>query len=58
MSTITSEIRLRVRADGEKVLADLGTKLNSLANQATLSSNNFKGLAEEFEHSALLECFT
>ena len=49
MSTITSEIRLRVRADGEKVLADLGTKLNSLANQATLSSNNFKGLAEELK---------
>ena len=49
MSTITSEIRLRVRAEGEKVLADLGTKLNSLANQATLSSNNFKGLAEELK---------
>ena len=49
MSTITSEIRLRVRADGDKVLVDLGTKLNSLANQATLSSNNFKGLAEELK---------
>ena len=49
MSTITSEIRLRVRAEGEKVLVDLGAKLNSLANQATLSSNNFKGLAEELK---------
>ena len=49
MSTITSEIRLRVRAEGDKVLADLGTKLNSLANQATLSSNNFKGLADELK---------
>jgi tape measure domain-containing protein len=49
MSTITSEIRLRVRAEGDKVLADLGTKLNNLANQATLSSNNFKGLAEELK---------
>ena len=49
MSTVTSEIRLRIRAEGDKVLADLGTKLNSLANQATLSSNNFKGLAEELK---------
>jgi len=49
MSTITSEIRLRIRAEGDKVLADLGTKLNSLANQATLSSNNFKGLADELK---------
>ena len=49
MSTITSEIRLRVKAEGDKVLADLGAKLNSLANQATLSSNNFKGLAEELK---------
>ena len=49
MSTITSEIRLRVRADGDKVLVDLGTKLNNLANQTTLSSNNFKGLAEELK---------
>lgn len=49
MSTITSEIRLRVKAEGDKVLADLGTKLNNLANQATLSSNNFKGLAEELK---------
>jgi len=49
MSTITSEIRLRVRAEGDKVLADLGAKLNNLANQATLSSNNFKGLAEELK---------
>jgi len=49
MSTVTSEIRLRVRAEGDKVLADLGAKLNSLANQATLSSNNFKGLAEELK---------
>ena len=49
MSTVTSEIRLRIKAEGDKVLVDLGTKLTSLANQATLSSNNFKGLAEELK---------
>ena len=49
MSTVLSEIRLRVRAEGEKVLVDLGAKLNDIANKATLSSNNFKGLAEELK---------
>ena len=49
MSTVTSEIRLRIKAEGDKVLVDLGAKLTSLANQATLSSNNFKGLAEELK---------
>ncbi len=49
MSTITSEIRLRIRAEGEKVLVDLGAKLNDIANKATLSSNNFKGLAAELK---------
>ena len=49
MSTITSEIRLRIRADGDKVLADLGAKLNSLANQATISSTKFGTLAAELK---------
>ena len=49
MSTITSEIRLRIRADGDKVLADLGAKLNSLANQATISSAKFGTLAAELK---------
>ena len=49
MNNVTSEIRLRIRAEGEKVLVDLGAKLTSLANQATLSSNNFKGLAAELK---------
>jgi len=49
MSTITSEIRLRIRAEGDKVLADLGAKLNSLANQATLSSTKFGTLAAELK---------
>jgi len=49
MSTVLSEIRLRIRAEGEKVLVDLGAKLNDIANKATLSSNNFKGLAAELK---------
>ena len=49
MSTITSEIRLRIRAEGDKVLADLGAKLNSLANQATISSTKFGTLAAELK---------
>ena len=49
MSTITSEIRLRIRAEGDKVLADLGAKLNSLANQATISSAKFGTLAAELK---------
>jgi len=49
MSTVTSEIRLRIRAEGNQVLADLGTKLNSLANQATLSSTKFGTLAAELK---------
>ena len=49
MSTITSEIRLRIRADGDKVLADLGAKLNNLANQATISSTKFGTLAAELK---------
>ena len=49
MSTVTSEIRLRIRAEGDKVLANLGTKLNSLANQATLSSTKFGALAAELK---------
>jgi tape measure domain-containing protein len=49
MSTVLSEIRLRIRAEGDKVLVDLGAKLNDIANKATLSSNNFKGLAAELK---------
>jgi tape measure domain-containing protein len=49
MSTVLSEIRLRIRAEGEKVLVDLGAKLNDIANKTTLSSNNFKGLAAELK---------
>jgi tape measure domain-containing protein len=49
MSTITSEIRLRIRAEGDQVLADLGSKLNNLANQATLSSAKFGTLAAELK---------
>jgi len=49
MSTITSEIRLRIRAEGDKVLVDLGAKLNDIANKATLSSTKFGTLAAELK---------
>jgi tape measure domain-containing protein len=50
MSTITSEIKLRIKTEGDAALTGLGAKLNSLANQATASSQTFKGLAAELRN--------
>ena len=50
MSTITSEIKLRIKTEGDAALTGLGAKLNNLANQATASSQTFKGLAAELRN--------
>lgn len=47
MSSITSEIKLRIKAEGEAVFQGLGAKLNNLANQTTISSAKFKVLSSE-----------
>ncbi len=50
MSTILSEIKLRIKTEGDAALTGLGAKLNSLANQATASNQTFKGLAAELRN--------
>jgi lambda family phage tail tape measure protein len=47
MSSITSEIKLRIKAEGEAVFQGLSAKLNNLANQTTISSAKFKVLSNE-----------
>jgi len=47
MSSITSEIKLRIKAEGEAVFQGLGAKLNNLASQTTISSAKFKVLSTE-----------
>lgn len=47
MSSITSEIKLRIKAEGEAVFQGLAAKLNNLANQTTISSAKFKVLSNE-----------
>jgi tape measure domain-containing protein len=50
MSTITSEIKLRIKTEGDAALTGLGAKLTNLANQATASSEKFRGLAAELRN--------
>ena len=47
MSSITSEIKLRIKAEGEAVFQGLSAKLNNLASQTTISSAKFKVLSNE-----------
>ena len=50
MSSITSEIKLRIKAEGEAVFQGLSAKLNNLANQTTISSAKFKVLSNELRN--------
>lgn len=43
--SITSEIRLRVRKEGDVVLNQLSTKLNDLASRSTLATSKFNDLS-------------
>jgi tape measure domain-containing protein len=45
--SIATEIRLRIKAEGEAVLQGLGAKLNKIAANATASSQKFSVLAGE-----------
>jgi lambda family phage tail tape measure protein len=45
--SIATEIRLRIKAEGEAVLQGLGNKLNKIAANATASSQKFSVLAGE-----------
>jgi tape measure domain-containing protein len=45
--SIATEIRLRIKAEGETVLQGLGDKLNKIAANATVSSGKFSLLAGE-----------
>jgi tape measure domain-containing protein len=45
--SIATEIRLRIKAEGEAVLQGLGAKLNKIAANATVSSGKFSLLAGE-----------
>jgi hypothetical protein len=45
--SIATEIRLRIKAEGEAVLQGLGDKLNKIAANATASSQKFSVLAGE-----------
>ena len=49
--SITSEIRLRVRKEGDVVLNQLSAKLNDLAQRSVLSNNKFKDLANTLKAS-------
>jgi chromosome segregation ATPase len=45
--SIATEIRLRIKTEGESVLQGLGDKLNKIAANATVSSGKFSLLAGE-----------
>ena len=45
MSTLTSEIRLRIRTDGDVVLNQLSARFNKLASETTLTKGKFNDLA-------------
>jgi lambda family phage tail tape measure protein len=47
--SIATEIRLRIKAEGEAVLQGLGAKLNKIAANATASSQKFSVLAGELK---------
>jgi lambda family phage tail tape measure protein len=47
--SIATEIRLRIKAEGEAVLQGLGDKLNKIAANATASSQKFSVLAGELK---------
>ncbi len=49
--SITSEIRLRVRKEGDVVLNQLSAKLNDLAQRSVLSNNKFRDLANTLKAS-------
>jgi hypothetical protein len=49
--SIATEIRLRIKAEGEAVLQGLGDKLNKIAANATASSQKFSVLAGELRKS-------
>ena len=48
--SIATEIRLRIKAEGESVLQGLGDKLNKIAANATVSSGKFSLLAGELRN--------
>jgi tape measure domain-containing protein len=48
--SIATEIRLRIKAEGETVLQGLGDKLNKIAANATVSSGKFSLLAGELRN--------
>jgi tape measure domain-containing protein len=48
--SIATEIRLRIKAEGEAVLQGLGDKLNKIAANATVSSGKFSLLAGELRN--------
>jgi tape measure domain-containing protein len=48
--SIATEIRLRIKAEGEAVLQGLGAKLNKIAANATVSSGKFSLLAGELRN--------
>jgi lambda family phage tail tape measure protein len=48
--SIATEIRLRIKAEGEAVLQGLGDKLNKIAATATVSSGKFSLLAGELRN--------
>jgi len=49
--SITSEIRLRVRKEGDVVLNQLSAKLNDLAQRSVVSTNKFNDLARTLKAS-------
>jgi lambda family phage tail tape measure protein len=49
--SITSEIRLRVRKEGDVVLNQLSAKLNDLASRSTLTTSKFNDLAATLKNT-------